>query len=68
MMDEPIYPYKKSLDILTFDFESTGPNGTSKKQIVYSSLEGMKDVFALSLFEVFEDGNRDVYFESKIKI
>ena len=52
---------------MTFDFESTGPNGISKKQIVYSSLEGMKDVFALSLFEVFEDGNRDVYFESKNK-
>ena len=66
-MDEPIYPYKKSLDILTFDFESIGPNGVSKKQIVYSSLEETEDVFTLSLFEVFEDGNRDVYFESKNK-
>ena len=66
-MDEPIYPYKKSLDILTFDFESTGPNGVSKKQIVYSSLKETEDIFTLSLFEVFEDGNRDVYFESKNK-
>jgi hypothetical protein len=66
-MDEPIYPYKKSLDILTFDFESTGPNGISKKQIVYSSLEETEEMFSLSLFEVFEDGNRDVYFESKNK-
>lgn len=66
-MDEPIYPYKKSLDILTFDVESTGPNGVSKKQIAYSSLEETDDVFILSLFEIFEDGNRDVYFESKNK-
>lgn len=66
-MDEPIYPYKKSLDILTFDFESIGPNGISKKQIVYSSLEETDDVYTLSLFEIFEDGNRDVYFESKNK-
>ena len=65
-MDEPIYPYKKSLDILTFDFESVGPNGISMKQIVYSSLEGTEEVFSLSLFEIFEDG-RDVYFESKNK-
>ncbi|MEA5458239.1 hypothetical protein VB796_04285 [Arcicella sp. LKC2W] len=65
-MDEPIYSYKKSYDILTFDFESIGPNGISKKQIVYSSLEETEDIFSLSLFEVFEDGH-DVYFESKNK-
>ena len=66
-MDEPIYPYKKSLDILTFDFESIGPNGISKKQIVYSSLEETEKIFTLSLFEILENGKRDVYFESKNK-
>ena len=64
-MDEPIYPYKKSLDILTFDFESIGPNGLSKKKIVYSSLEDVSELYNLSLFEVLEDGTLDIYFESK---
>jgi isocitrate dehydrogenase kinase/phosphatase len=66
-MDEPIYPYKKSFDILTFEFESEGPNGKSKKKIVYSSLENTGDIYSLSLFEVLEDGTLDVYFESKNK-
>jgi len=64
-MDEPIYQYKKSLDILSFDFESIGRNGISKKKIVYSSLEEIPDLYSLSLFEVLEDGTLDVYAESK---
>jgi hypothetical protein len=64
-MDEPIYPYRKSLDILTFDFESVGKKGISKKKIVYASLEEAPDLFNLSLFEVMPDGTLDVYFESK---
>ena len=64
-MDEPIYPYKKSLDILTFDFESIEPNGLSKKKIVYSSLEDVSELYNLSLFEVFENDTLDIYFESK---
>ena len=66
-MDEPIYPYKKSFDILTFEFESIGPNGISRKKIVYSSIEGSEDILSLSLFEILEDGTLDVYFESKNK-
>ena len=46
-MDEPIYPYKKSFDILTFEFESIGPNGISRKKIVYSSIEGSEDILSL---------------------
>jgi hypothetical protein len=64
-MDEPIYPYRKSYDVLTFDFESIGINGISKKKIIYSSLEGSDEYFSLSLFEVLENGVLDVYFESK---
>jgi hypothetical protein len=64
-MDEAIYPYKKSIDILTFEFESIGQNGVSKKKIVYSSLENTEDIYSLSLFEVLEDGTLDVYIESK---
>ena len=64
-MDEPIYPYKKSLDILTFDFESIGLNGVSKKKVVYSSIEDLPDIFNLSLFEVLQDGTLNIYYESR---
>jgi hypothetical protein len=64
-MDEPIYPYRKSYDVLTFDFESIGTNGISKKKLIYSSLEGSDEYFSLSLFEVLDNGVLDVYFESK---
>lgn len=64
-MDEAIYPYKKSIDILSFEFESIGLNGVSKKKIVFSSLENTEDIYSLSLFEVLEDGTLDVYVESR---
>ena len=64
-MDEPIYHYKKSYNVLTFDLESIGVNGISRKKIIYSSLEGSDDYFSLSLFEVLDNGVLDVYFESK---
>jgi isocitrate dehydrogenase kinase/phosphatase len=64
-MNEPIYPYKKSNDVLIFDFESIGRNGISNKKIVYSTIEDLPDIFNLSLFEVLDDGTLDIYFESK---
>jgi hypothetical protein len=67
-MDEAIYPYKKSIDILTFEFESIGQNGISKKKIVYSSLENTEDIYSLSLFEVLEDGHLMFMLRVKIKI
>jgi hypothetical protein len=63
-MDEPIYHYKKSYNVLTFDFESIGVNGVSRKKVIYSSLEGSDEYFSLSLFEVLDNGVLDVYFES----
>lgn len=66
-MDQPIYPYKKSSDVLTFEFESYGSNGISKKKIVYSSLEDAPNLYSLSLFEVLEGGKLDIYIESRNK-
>ncbi|WP_428655441.1 DUF6934 family protein [Runella sp.] len=66
-MDQPVYPYKKSEDVLIFEFESYGSSRISKKKIVYSSLEESPNLYSLSLFEVLEGGQLDIYTESRNK-